>query len=788
MTSKQKQIRAVALAALMVLSVFAGTVAFTGASAAAPDGTAPNYAGGAVHYEDSNGDTVIEVPFDEQINSSSLTQANFTILDDGDNVTADVWNGISQDDDGRVVIETSSAIKSEDIEIDLSGNIQDAENGATLANAGDKSVVFASVTLGQGDTKNAYKGSYVAVEANNLSESIDVEATDDDATYSFSGSTGTNSTVFVFNTENRDLGDYEFVFDNNQSQNATLTVRDLGLNVELDDQNITTDDALEGTASANAGNRDLSIQLLDSDEDEFVNISNPSLDGQGEYDFTFDSSEFSSDDTGEYTVKVTDLDSGVSVESSTVNVDDAQDGDANFGSSVITEARGDVVEIPVTVSNSDYATVNIGSEDVGFLANVTVEDENDDGEVVILFNTWEAINVAGGTSATADVFDVDDSDDSIVKSDIDANNQVSTLLDAGDYDLEVRATQNADDDSQNVATLVLEERNTESVQMWTASDDTDLSDLDEVNEALESGNLTQDSDIAHGDYVITQVTASGLGGIYESREQFFGNEEFNLTFNQTTAPANREAYSLNVSDNAAVVGDSENDTYFIVFDSDDSDLAALRGGNSVDFGADDGITANFTVEEADGNLSDSEESTTTDFDLIEGEHSLDDPYNVSNAAGQIVEGDSNVAPGTELQIRVRSADGTSPSFLKTSTVYVTENNTFSAEFDFSEQNPGDEYNIRVTGSSAAPREEVDGTVAEGSSTTETVTDDGTATVTDEPVTTDAPDTTEAPETTEAPATEEPATEEPTETSTPGFGVVVALTALLAAALLAVRRD
>ena len=40
------------------------------------------------------------------------------------------------------------------------------------------------------------------------------------------------------------------------------------------------------------------------------------------------------------------------------------------------------------------------------------------------------------------------------------------------------------------------------------------------------------------------------------------------------------------------------------------------------------------------------------------------------------------------------------------------------------------------------------------------------------------------------ATPEPETEEPTSTptSTPGFGVVVALTALLAAALLAIRRD
>jgi hypothetical protein len=56
----------------------------------------------------------------------------------------------------------------------------------------------------------------------------------------------------------------------------------------------------------------------------------------------------------------------------------------------ITDRSGDVANITVTLQNTDYATVTIGSDDVGFRSNVTVEDENGDGEVNFLFNTWAA--------------------------------------------------------------------------------------------------------------------------------------------------------------------------------------------------------------------------------------------------------------------------------------------------------------------------------------------------------------------------------------------------------------
>jgi PGF-CTERM protein len=172
--------------------------------------------------------------------------------------------------------------------------------------------------------------------------------------------------------------------------------------------------------------------------------------------------------------------------------------------------------------------------------------------------------------------------------------------------------------------------------------------------------------------------------------------------------------------------------------------------------------------------------------------------NVSAAANQTIEGETTVAPGTELDLRIRSSGDTQPSFLKTGTVYVTENNTFSGTFDFSEQKAGDTFDVTVRGG-VADSETVEGNVAEGGAnqtetdTNGTVTETGTMTETGTPAEgtetgTPAEGTETAAPTDGETGTPAEGTETGTSTGTPGFGVVVAVTALLAAAFVAVRRD
>lgn len=205
--------------------------------------------------------------------------------------------------------------------------------------------------------------------------------------------------------------------------------------------------------------------------------------------------------------------------------------------------------------------------------------------------------------------------------------------------------------------------------------------------------------------------------------------------------------------------------------------------------AGDGLTANLTVPEG-SDLAEDDQTVEAEYELVDAEHTVEDPIEVSAAADQRIRGESDVAPGTRLDLRVRSTGDTRPRFLKTAVAYVAENGTFRTTLDFSDRAVNDTFEVTVRGGAA------DSVTADGS-----VVDDGeTPTPTDTPTETETPTDTPTATPTETPTATATPTETPTDTptatptetlepvSTPGFGIPVAVVALLAAALLAGRRD
>ncbi|QCC48854.1 DUF7827 domain-containing protein [Halobellus limi] len=808
MTGNTTKTRAVILAALMVFSVFAGTVAFTGSAAA---GT-PTYTGNAVHYvnESGSGTPVVEVPFEGgTIDVTTVSNSSFTLLDDGDNASAYVENYEVRD--GAVYIEVNQTIASNDLEVDISDTVQSTSNDP-VSNPGEKSIIFAGQTLEFDESaptpsspanSSAYQGSVVAIETNATNTDVTVEGEDNN--YFSEGSTGTNSTVFTFDTSDREIGEYRvFVAGSDDSNNRTfINVRDLQLDVEVDDLNVTNEDTIEGTVSAVAGGRNVDIDLLDSSGDS-VNTTNVNLNGQGEYDFEFNTQ--TADDgsvleTGTYTVEVTDTTSGVATESSDIEVSEAADEDVDFASNVISNQRGDFLEATVELTSTDTATLSFGSQSDGVVANATVEDDDGDGQVTVYLNTY---NMQNGN----DVYSLDSDSDDVI---LDQNNPTKTsdLIDAGDYDFEVQAGDQGVGtgvtSSDDVATVTLEERSTDALRMWTGSSDEigSVSDLEDVNEALDEGQITQSSEVAVGDLAVHQLEASGFEGALDARDNELVTQEFvnlnrtgpiNLTIEEADPGANQapSELALDSTNNLTVIADGENDTYFIIVDTGE---AQFKGGEDLPADDDTALETNFTVINRDAGYdftpegefdSDENEETILEWGANEPDVTVSQPYNVSQASGQSISGTTNIAPGTELNLRVRSQSGTSPSFLKTASPVVESDGTWSAEFDFSEQNVGDEYDIVVNANILASATEEEGTVVEAVET-DTATPEPDTDTPEPDTDTPEPDTdTPEPDTdTPEPDTE---TSEPTETSTPGFGVVVALTALLAAALLATRRD
>ncbi|MGQ4554881.1 DUF7827 domain-containing protein [Halobellus sp. GM3] len=798
MTGNTNKSRAVFLAALMVFSVFAGTVAFTGSAAA------QEYAGNAVEYQNDSNEWVIEVPIEGGIGSVTADNSTFSLLDDGDNVTDDYVSNVYKSD-SAVYLHLSERVSSNDLEVNI-------KSGSGVSNTGEKAVVFAGQTIefttgddSPLDNVSSYQGSTVAINVSD-STNTDVTVEGEDNNYFREGSTGANSTVFTFSTSAREIGEYKvFVQNNDNAGNRTfINVRDLQLDVSIDDLNVSNEDTIEGTASAVAGGRNVDIDLLDSSGDS-INTTNVDLSGQGDYDFEFDAmtaDNGSQIDTGTYSIEVTDTTSGVAVESSEIDVSEAADEDVDFTQNAISEQRGDILEVTVEMTETSEATITFGSDSDGVNASATVEDDDGDGQATVYINTYNLDSNVYDDNA----FSVDsDSDDNLVDEQL--HQGTGDLIDAGDYDLEVQAGDVNDGSgnpvvtsSDDVATVTLEERSTDSLQMWTGSSDEigSISSLEDVNEALDENQITQSSEVAVGDYAVHRLEASGFEGALNAREDedvtnaFSNFGAIELTIEEADPGANQNPSALNLGygDNVTVIGDGPNDTYYVVVDTGDVEFSGDRAGESLPNDDDTALETNFTVVQDDGGydftpdseFDDDENSETfVEFDANEPELNINEPYNVSNAAEQTLGGDTNIAPGTELTLRVRSQTGTSPSFLKTASPVVQPDGTWSATLDFSEQNVGDEYDIIANAQiyTAGPTEE-EGQVVEAVSTATPEPD----TDTPEPDTdTPEPDT-DTPE----PDTDTPEPETETPTSTPGFGVVVALTALLAAALLATRRD
>lgn len=200
---------------------------------------------------------------------------------------------------------------------------------------------------------------------------------------------------------------------------------------------------------------------VDTENEQFVlkNVSDGSVatnfDGVegGEYNFTFNVVDTTASDTA------------------SIQVNDVGEGSASFAESTYTQNRGDVAEITVNLSDAATGgTLIIGDEeDIGYEAHVNLTDENDDGEVTILFNTYEAGN--GTTEVISAAGDEDTAELDTESGDLTTS---SDLLDAGDYELQVStgdaaATADSPDD---LSVLIVEERSTDGLALWVTSDNT----------------------------------------------------------------------------------------------------------------------------------------------------------------------------------------------------------------------------------------------------------------------------------------------------------------------------
>ena len=618
---------------------------------------------------------------------------------------------------------------------------------------------------------------------------------------------------------------------------------ELGLDVEVDEEEFETDEDVTATVTSDTIDRDITAELIDSDGDEYDTVEG-TIDAEGELEVDFGTVS----DADTYTIEVTDDNSGITAESGDFEVVEARDGDASFANGTTEVTQGDVAEITVELDNTQNGYVVIGNaEDDNYQANISITDGVDDaddadGEVTILFNTY----AAGNNTYTVVEAESDDDEAVLENEKHTIQTDVDNLLDTGEYEMIAAANQDsasdAFDNEDAVAGLLIQERSAPEMALWRTTGDAqeDLADalgdddvdaVEAVNAAVEDGAVTETDTIAidtssspsDSDILVHQVTAPGLEGALsvvggddatEQLENLLDNQQgqnsaysADLVFEEQNPGRNAEPDIVNATDLTGtddfsevftVVYDEETSNYYILVDQD-----ALNSAAPDSFEDGDEFSAEFTIQDEqllrgsgdsfdDGEeLEDAYETANATFSVEEAEADFDvnadDEIETTAEENATVSGTTNVAPSTEFSVRLRSTDDTSPRFTLTDDeVTVNADGTFEASFDLSGQAVNDTFEATFHQAAFDGQDAVDGVIVEA--VDEPVDDDSTDDDSTDDDSTDDDSTDD--DSTDDDSTDDDSSgdDSTTEDDTPGFGAIVALVALIAAALLATRRN
>ena len=761
----------------------------------------------------TQGNTTVEVRFDRKIDLSKLENGNLTVgLRQRTITPTKVLNGTGNDD-RQFFLDLGSAteiqpVRVSNVSVRAGRTIVDTDGTRhAAADVPVAAVTGTTTTLtegGQGPL--AWRGETVAIVGDEAGEEIEVRPrTGSDIVDQVA--IPDDGQVFALETEELPETWYEVYFDGRSSFDASagdaalelanvsmeLTVND---NPDKDDATVTDEENLTGTVSTNTAGEPLSLVVRD--DEETVRQTQVTTDGSGEATFSFDPLRDFPDEDWHFTLVATHVASGETVLRD-VKVSEV-DHDAGFGADGLRETRGDVVEIPIRLSPNvgdrvaaDRATVVVGSEEVNYRAVLTVYDGNNDHRVDLEWNSYLADGAGGDEEFTVADTDSGEREDAVTVEAIETtvDGGPTEVLDPTLYPVSVRAGPDRGDAPANATNgAVLEERPPAAMEVFTAP----IEAYEEFGELRRA--MTPTRQVATEQYVVVTVETPGLFGDLAGRTDlaayFVASDEsevagdgVELTIEEAPSP-NRDPKRLAAGDVDQVYTDPANDTVALLVDT-----------GAVEWLADGQFQAVWRLDEDHGliEVADDEEraeaaeTNRTEFAVAAPDVTLDGKTEAGRLAmapstAARVTGDTTLAPGTELQVRLDLATGG----LKLDETTVSENRSFGASFDLAGVPAGTNFTVTVAESGRIVSETVDGSVESDSKptsveeTTEREPETTPTSISSTPTLTATEDdsrdrtrrtTTDGATTTAAQTPTSPATR----TETPGFGWLPFLTSL-----------
>lgn len=562
-------------------------------------------------------------------------------------------------------------------------------------------------TLREGTNLTAYRGDPVAYATDD--EGARFEIARNGSFYAIRD-TGPNSHVFLVSTAEKDVGlDWTFVTDAT-STTATLELEELRLTAFTLDTDLTAGDPITATLGPANVSREVTVRLVDVGDDTTVASQSVTMGVTPEV-------RFSNPGTGTYRIEVVDPQTGSNASALPISVEPVT-GSVTLEESVRRQERGDVVELTFEFTGSaDEARVTLGSaETVNYEVRFTVRDGNDDGRVVVRWNTARSAAVPdaglsvddGDTMTEIGPGDGNDSDDGDFLSLDDDESDGSSIplgpplggdafssgptivsgatdpVEPAQYPVSVVTVLTGDE--TDVGTVVVEERSSNDLTTHTAPAGIqafeNVSALRRAISTADAGTTVAVDEHAQ-DWVVLRLEATGLDGVLDGASDFddTGNH-VTLTVTETdeSVEPNGRPVTLRMGSNATFFERGEDDVYYLAFEAS----ALLAEGAE----AGDEFTATFVVGERN-NVTSNRQTLSTNVTLVQGRSHFD-----GNRTGLFVEasesaelsGTSTWAPGTRLLVRIAGEGSPGAWDSQRDRVRVADVGSWTATFDLSDQN------------------------------------------------------------------------------------------------------
>ncbi len=676
--------QAVFLAAIMFLSVIAMTATVIGGAAAADvqpqqqsagvaQGPVAFYATGALDLGNkpsgssaiSSSSQTIEIVFDDPNGNLSSVFNDNNWYNSGNNISVTNRTG------GEATVNAFEFEHNSDeeltqvaLEVDENLTVRSTitfTNTSTAIDGVDYSVTTTTTTIESGEADDdAFAGETIAIYEPDTNENgtfVNIDDPDGDLDRGL----GTQSNVRVY-SKSGDFGEGDMVnVTFNDDSQFNLTLHEFGQfpldatgDVESLSASITeASTILQESWEPNENEpRDIEFQVFntDADPDERTNRTIGTYDADGNINV-----DFSNLEPGNYSVVATDVLTGIStsvdaqVDAPTV----ADPAEWTFQTRFLTEEQGDVAEIPLqleddtgTSHESFNITFELGADGSDY--NVTAQidpnaDAVDAGELVVEFNTYYAGNDSVQTVQLAD--------SSLGSASITSEstiNHESFRLPADT--LSMILTDTTGQEKPRTGELQVTPRSTDGITTMIAPDGADILGADDPVSAIDQ-YATQRDYVAQQDQLIFELEANGIFGYGVGDNQFNGTDAndlatgLSLVAEQLNEPRLQTPETFNDSASwVNLVEDEENDTIYIVIDSQDivDEVLNVRPADGVG----NQFDLTFNVGEENPYV-ESAQSVNTSFEIQPRTVSFEAPDQVVQDSEVVFEGESNLAPGSE---------------------------------------------------------------------------------------------------------------------------------------------